>query len=350
MLMTVNLVLGTTMLILGAELLVSCTSKIARFFAISPLTIGLTIVAFGTSAPELFVSSVASLKGNGAIAIANVVGSNTFNVCFILGSAALIAPLQTTLKLIRVDAPIMLILSIGCFALLADGKLSTLESWVLVFGLFGYTAWTIRAGKGSELQNNLPSSDKSEKNQKPKLPSNIFGTLTGLVLLIFGSKFFVESASTIAKHFKISDAVIGVTLVAAGTSLPEVATSLVAALRGQRDIAIGNVIGSNIFNILGVLGISGVVAKGIAVPETLLSFDIPVMIVAAILCLPILITGLLIDRLEGALLILLYICYVTHLVLTVKGNNMTGTASQMVLFGVPLILYIILLSWQLASN
>ncbi|MBZ0112858.1 MAG: calcium/sodium antiporter [Thermoanaerobaculia bacterium] len=303
---------GLAALIFGAELLVRGASRLAAAFRISPLVIGLTVVAFGTSAPELAVSLRSAAVGQADLAVGNVVGSNIFNVLFILGLAALIAPLRVDRKLVRLDVPLMVVLSGGVWILALDQQLSRLEGCFLVVGILLYTAFQLWHGRWEEQPPEAVSS-----NGPTRAPSRwIAGLLAigGLVLLVLGSRWLVDGAVLIARAFGIGERVIGLTLVAAGTSLPEVATSLIAAFRGERDIAVGNVIGSNLFNLLAVLGSAAAFsANGLQVSPEALAFDLPFMVVVAIVSLPIFFSGLEIDRLEGALFLAAWVAYTVML-------------------------------------
>ena len=305
-----QLAAGVGLLVLGAAWLVRGASGIASSFGVPPLIIGLTIVAYGTSAPEMAVSVQAAQQGSAGVALGNVVGSNIFNVLFILGVSALIIPLSVDRDLLRRDVWIM----IGASALTAlaalDGGVSRLEGAALFVAAVLYTLWLIRAAR-RESSGGVAQSEK--QLGKPACAALIVG---GLAALILGADWLVASASEMARAAGISELVIGLTVIAAGTSLPEVATSVVAAMRGERDIAVGNVVGSNIFNIFAVLGASAAISPiGVAVEPAALMVDIPVMIAAAVACLPIFFTHGRIDRWEGALFLAGYFAYAAWLFL-----------------------------------
>ncbi|MCA9191995.1 MAG: calcium/sodium antiporter [Planctomycetales bacterium] len=335
---------GLAALVGGGELLVRGASKLAAAVRISPLVIGLTVVAFGTSAPELAVSVQASLAGSADLAIGNVVGSNIFNVLFILGLSALIIPLIVSSEFIRRDVPVMIGVSVLLMSLSLDGRLGRLDGALLFAGIVAYTSWCIRASRSesqavqAEFAKEWPPELPQLAHQRRSMASNIALIIGGLVLLVVGSNSLLDGAVTIAHSFGVSELVIGLTIVAAGTSLPEVATSIVAALKGERDIAVGNVVGSNIFNILAVLGLSALVAPaGVEVSNQALNFDIPVMIAVAVACWPIFISGNLIARWEGAVFFFYYVAYTGHMVLEATGNELRHTLSGiMLLFVVPL--------------
>ena len=307
---------GLVLLVLGAEALVRGARRLATAVGLSPLVVGLTVVAFGTSAPELAVSVKASLSGQADVALGNVVGSNTFNVLAILGLSALITPLAVSSQLVRLDVPVMVGVSVLAWLLAYDGVVSRFDGSMLSLVFIGYTAFLLLAAK-------RPGTAGSQTTEvKPDIPSGsmsgaILTALVGLALLVLGSQLLVDAAVVFAKAAGVSEIVVGLTIVAAGTSLPEVVTSVVASLRGERDIAVGNVVGSNIFNLLCVLSIAGIVSPtGIHVSPEMLRFDFPVMMASSVACLPVLFTRHSIDRWEGALFLGLYVAYVSYLIVS----------------------------------
>lgn len=309
----VLLVVGLVVLTLGADILVRGASALASAVGLPSLVIGLTVVAFGTSAPEMAVSVSASLDGNGDIAVGNVVGSNIFNVLLILGASALITPLVASKQLVRLDVPVMVLASALAWRLAADHSISRIEGSALFLGLIVYTTALVLIGRSQSARARTPEHDgASIATVYPgHFALSIVMVVAGLGLLVLGSKCFVDGAATLARSLGVSDLLIGLTIVAAGTSLPEVATSIMASIKGQRDIAIGNVVGSNIFNVLGVLGASAMsAAHGVSVSAPALSFDIPVMCAVALACLPIFLTGGRISRVEGWVLLASYALYV----------------------------------------
>jgi cation:H+ antiporter len=341
--MTILLFLGGLIgLILGAELLVRGASKLALSFGISPLVVGLTIVAFGTSAPEVAVSVGAVLDGKSDIAIGNVVGSNIFNVLFILGLSALIVPLVVNIQLIRQEVPIM----IGASLLLAmtlDGNLSVWNGALLFALLISYTIFLIVQSR----KETKAAKDEYAAEIKPagvgswdsKLPVQLMLIVAGLGFLVVGSEWLVDASIIFAKALGVSDLVIGLTIVAAGTSMPEVATSITAAIKGERDIAVGNVVGSSTFNILGCLGLSGLVSgdMGLVMAPSLLAFDIWVMLAVALACLPVFMTGHEIARWEGGVFLAYYVAYVAYLILATQQHDALGTfSSAMMTFVIPI--------------
>ena len=333
---------GLICLIVGAELLVRGASKLALSFGISPLVVGLTIVAFGTSAPEVAVSVGAVLDGKTDIAIGNVVGSNIFNVLFILGISALITPLLVNIQLIRQEVPIMIGASLLLLALGLDGNLSFFDGGILFSLVIAYTVFLIVQSR----KETKAAHDEYAAEVKPavpggwesKLPAQIALIIVGLAFLVLGSEWLVNASVIFAKSLGVSDLVIGLTIVAAGTSMPEVATSITAALKGERDIAVGNVVGSNTFNILGCLGLSGIVSGdlGLAMPAAMLSFDMLVMIAVALACLPVFMSGQ-IARWQGGVFLLYYVAYVAYLIMVTQQHAALGTFSTaMMSFVIPI--------------
>jgi cation:H+ antiporter len=329
-------------MLIGAESLVRGSSRLAAMIGVSPLVIGLTIVAFGTSSPELVVSIKSSMMGQPDIALGNVVGSNIFNVLFILGISAMIAPLTVSQQLVRLDVPIMILVSILTLIFSLGGKISTIEGIILLLGAVSYTGFLIFHGRKEESgfvqQEYRREYGTHDQKKISGLAINMVLIVAGLLLLVVGSRWFLNGSVSIARSFGVSELVIGLTLIAAGTSLPEVATSIVAAVRGERDIAVGNVVGSNIFNVLAVLGLSSIFAPGgIGVPPSALYFDIPVMIAVAVGCLPIFFTGNVIARWEGALFFCYYLAYTAYLIIDSKHHEILPVFSYaMIVFVIPL--------------
>jgi cation:H+ antiporter len=333
---------GLTALVAGASLLVRGASALALSFGVSPLVVGLTIVAFGTSSPEVAVSVGAALEGQTDIAVGNVVGSNIFNVLFILGASALIVPLVVHVQLIRQEVPIMIGASLLLIALGFDGRLTRLDA-ALLFGLLVvYTVFLIVQSRRqtqeavAELTAELPQSAAWDRHWAVQVAL----VVAGLVLLVLGSDWLVTAAVTFAKALGVSDLVIGLTIVAAGTSMPEVATSITAAIKGERDIAVGNVVGSNTFNILGCLGLAGLVAPaGLPLAPSVLTFDLWVMLAVAVACLPVFFTGREIARWEGAVFLGYYAAYVAYLILAAQQHDaLPAFSNVMLVFVIPLTL------------
>jgi cation:H+ antiporter len=331
---------GLLFLIVGAEALVRGASRLAAVLGISPLVIGLTVVAFGTSSPELAVSIKAALSGQASIAVGNVVGSNIFNVLFILGASAVIVPLVVSQQLVRLDVPLMIALSFIVLVLALDGSFSRIDGILLVAGLVTYVGFLIRLSRGESAaarDEQLPEA-ASAKPASAGWLRNVALVVVGLALLVLGSRWLVDGAVSFARYLGVSELVVGLTIVAAGTSLPEVVTSIIAALRGERDIAVGNVVGSNIFNLLAVLGIASLVAPGgIEVSHAVIVFDLPVMIAVALACLPIFFTGGTISRSEGVLLLAYYVAYTLYVILAASHHDALPRFSAVMLeFVIPI--------------
>lgn len=327
------LLAGLVLLVLGAELMVRGASRLALALGMSPLMVGLTVVAYGTSAPELATSVGAALNGQPDIALGNVIGSNIANVLLILGMSALVAPLVVARQLVWLDVPIMVCASILVLLMAWDGDLSRGTGVVLLCSAVAYTLLQIYLAKRE-------SADGSERPYKKHTPlwQNLLLVAAGLVLLVLGARWLVDGAVTLAQALGLSELVIGLTVVAIGTSLPELATSMVAALRGERDMAVGNIVGSNVFNLLAVLGAAvALTPGGMAVSVAAVNFDLPVMTAVAVACLPIFFTGHSIRRWEGALFLGYYVAYTTFLLLNAAGHDALPVFSQaMMLFVVPL--------------
>ncbi len=299
--------LGLVALVVGAEVLVRGASGLARSLGVSSLVVGLTVVAFGTSAPELSISLLSLLKGQADLSVGNVVGSNIANILLILGSSALLAPLVVSRQLVRFDVPIMIAASFLVLILSWNGSLGRWDGAILVLALITYTVVLILTQKKEDEPRENPGAKSPIGKKSAGVVVQLVMVLVGLVLLVLGAGWLVDSATSFARWMGVSELVIGLTVVAGGTSLPELATSLMAAIRGERDIAIGNVVGSCILNLLMVLGTASLVApNGIELNPALLSFDIPVMIAVSVACLPILFTDHLVARWEGALFLLYY--------------------------------------------
>lgn len=342
-------VIGLAALVAGAEILVRGASRLAVSWGISPLVVGLTVVAFGTSAPEMAVSVEAALAGSAELAIGNIVGSNIANVLLILGIAALVAPLLVAEQIIRQEIPIMIGASLVVVAMALDGNIGRVEAAVLFVLVIAYTGFLVvqsrRATQATahDFDDEIPVSrwDSHWVVQTAMV-------LGGLVLLVLGAGWLVDAAVAFARVMGVSDLVIGLTVVAVGTSMPEIATSLIAALRGQRDIAVGNVVGSNIFNLLAVLGAAGLVsAEGLGVPAAARHFDLWVMLAVAFACLPILLSGREIARWEGALFLGYYAAYVLYLVLAAQGHDsLPAYSSVMLSYVVPLTVVTLVVSFM----
>jgi cation:H+ antiporter len=336
--------MGLAGLVAGAELLVRGASRLGLIIGISPLVIGLTIVAFGTSSPEMAVSVRAALTNHPDIVIGSNVGSTNFNILFILGICALVTPLVISQQLVWYEVPIMIGAHLLLLAMSLDGRITKLNALILVLCLIGYLVYAIIKGRREAKQ---VTDEYKEAFSVRKNGLNVLSIVKqcglivlGLIFCVFGAGWLVDSAVILARAFGVSELVIGMTIVAAGTSLPEVATSVVATIRGQRDIAVGNVVGSNIFNILGIVGVAGLIAPdGITVAPSVLRFDLPVAIAACVACLPIFFTGHKISRWEGGVFLGYYAAYICYLILAAKNHDSLPMFSMIMMwFVIPLTL------------
>lgn len=335
-----SLFLGLALLVVGAEGFVRGAAKLAAVIGLSPLIIGLTVVSYGTGAPELAVSMQASYGGQAQIALGNVIGSNVFNILMTLGIASLVVPLTVAQQLIRLDVPIMIGVTSLMLLFSLNGTLSQFEGAILLLGSVIYTLFLIfqsRKESDAEVQ-----AEYAEEYGNPgrhswgQVVRYVLMLGVGLGLLIVGAKLLVYGATAFAEAIGVSQLIIGLTIVAVGTSLPELAISVVACWRGERDIAVGNVVGSNIFNILTVLGATAVISD-IPISSAAIRFDMPVMLATAIACLPIFYTGNRISRWEGILFISYYVAYTVYLGLDAVGHDQLGLFSNMMLlFVIPL--------------
>ncbi|WP_278314455.1 calcium/sodium antiporter [Lolliginicoccus levis] len=331
-----SLVGGLVLLVGGGELLVRGATSLAQSIGMSALVVGLTVVSFATSAPELAVSTGAALDGYPGLAIGNVVGSNIANIFLILGVGALLAPLLVTSRIVRKDIPVMIGLSLFLLALALDGSISRIDGIILLVILLVYLVALVTVTRRKSDGSEDPAPDASPAPSSS--PGSVTGSgtgsrakqaatstllvLLGVGLLVAGAQFLVHGATTIATQFGLSDLVIGLTVVAIGTSLPELATTVIAVRKGQVDLAVGNVVGSNIFNIGAVLGITAVVApSGIDVAPGAVGFDLPIMIAVALVLLPIAFTGLAVARWEGGVFLAFYVAYLGYLVLDATDHD-----------------------------
>jgi cation:H+ antiporter len=325
---TIALLLGGfAALVIGGELLVRGGSGLGRALGLSPLLVGLTIVAFATSAPELAVSVDASLSGSPGLAVGNVVGSNITNVLLVLGLAALVLPVAVRRSLVRTDVPVMVAASALLLLLALDGRVSTLDGLLLLALLLAYVAWSVVTGRRQERP--VPDAAAAE----PRPVRDVLLVVAGVGLLVIGARWLVSAATEVAADAGVSELVIGLTVVAVGTSLPELATSVIAAVRGERDIAIGNVVGSNVFNIGGVMGLTAVVSPGgVPVEAAAVRFDLPVMVAVAVLLVPVVFTGLTIARWEAAVFLGYFVAYVGYLLLAASEHDALPAYSAVMLF------------------
>jgi cation:H+ antiporter len=333
---------GFVALVGGAEWLVRGASRLAVAIGVAPLVIGLTVVAFGTSAPELAVSVRSALNGQPDLALGNVVGSNILNILVILGMSAVIIPLAVSQQLIRLDVPLMIGASVLVYVMALDGAVGRWEGALLFVGAIGYTVFSIVKSRreSAEIETEYAEAfnSKAPGRTRSAVLRNLGMMALGLILLIIGARWLVDGAVAVARFFGVSELIIALTIVSIGTSLPEVAASVMAALRGERDIAVGNAVGSNLFNLFSVLGLTSLISPtGVAVSPAALNFDIPVMIAVAVACLPIFFTEHRIDRWEGVLFLVFYLAYVAYLILNATAHPALGPFSAAMLwFALPL--------------
>jgi cation:H+ antiporter len=316
LIIAIDIVGGFVLLFVGAEVLVRGASRLAALLGIPPVVIGLTVVAFGTSAPELAVSTLSAARGASGLAVGNVVGSNIFNILAILGLVAVIRPLRIVSRVVWRDVPIMVGVSLLGVAVGWNGGVSRLEGAVLTVGLALFLVSMRGASEEGDEGSFAPA-----RGGKAGVLLQLATVSAGLVLLVYGSRWLVRGSTELATLLGFSELLIGLTLVAAGTSLPELATSLVAAIRREQDIAVGNVVGSNVFNLLGVLGIAALVAPSpIEVTASSLATDFPVMVGSALLCMVFFHSGRRLSRSEGAFFLACFALYLGHLFLAASGS------------------------------
>ena len=330
---------GLALLIGGGEALVRGASTLAVRAGLSPLVIGLVVVSAATSAPELAVTVGAVLEGEPGLALGNVIGSNIANILLILGLSAVLSPLVIRRQVVRFDIPVMLGVSILLVLVSLDGVLSLLDGVLLLGGLVIHASLSIIIGrKEASDVTHVPAAMPLNSNPVPLWLAMIL-VASGVGLLVFGAQTLVTGAVNIALDLGVSSLVVGLTVVAIGTSLPELATSLVALRRGERDMAVGNIVGSNIFNIGLVLGLPAILfAEGIALPSAAIALDLPLMLAAAVALFPIAFTGFVIARWEGALFVALYVAYLLYVVLaSTEHDAATGFTSIMLWFVLPLV-------------
>lgn len=326
---------GMVLLVVGAEIFVRGAVQLAALIGVSPLVIGLTVVAYGTSMPELAVSLQSTYAGFDSLAVGNAVGSNVANILLILGLSSLVAPLLVSQQLVRLDVPLMIGASFLVYFMASNGHITALDGGILFGLLIIYTVFLIYQ---SRRENKAVAEEyEQEFGDKPDSSLRTWALIAvqigaGVAMLVFGSDFLVEGAVTVARAFGVTELVIGLTIVAIGTSLPELATSMVASYRGERDIAVGNVVGSNMFNLLMVIGLGAVLAPdGLGVEAQALRLDFIVMIAVSIACLPIFFTGT-IPRWAGGMFFSYYILYTLYLVFISTGNPLADVLSTAVIF------------------
>lgn len=333
---------GLVLLVLGGEGLVRGAGALARRLGISALVVGLTVVSVATSAPELAVSVDAVLRGEPDLAIGNVVGSNIANVLMILGISAFAVPLAVRHQLVKLDLPVMVAMSFLLLVLALDGALTLTDGVILLLLVATHTVATVLAGRRHP---DAVSSSDAAPGQLP-IPACVGYLVVGLGVLVAGARLLVDGAVGIATAFGVSSLVIGLTVVAIGTSLPELAASMSAVRQGERDIVVGNVVGSNIFNIGVVLGVPAVIpGPGLPVPAAAVAFDIPLMIATAVVLLPVALTGFEVQRWEGAMFTVLYVAYTSYVVLAAADHDaLAGFTTAMVVFVFPLVALALTLS------
>ncbi len=315
----ISVFFGLALLVWSADKFVDGASNVARHYGMSPLLIGMVIIGFGTSAPEMVVSALASIQGNPGIAIGNAYGSNITNIALILGVTSLLVPISVHSQVLKKELPILFITTVVSIGALIDFNLSRTDAVILLLIFSGLMIWTIREGLKNSKDALAKEVDAELKEQKAPIKKSYIMLFGGLFLLIFSSRLLVYGAVGIAQALGVSDIIVGLTVVAVGTSLPELASSIIAARKGEPDIALGNVLGSNLFNTLVVVGISGVIHP-ITIEKEVFYRDIGVM---TVLTLSLFILGYgfkgqgRINRIEGGVLLCSYIAYTTYLISTV---------------------------------
>ncbi len=312
-------VVGLVILYFGAESLLTGSVRIARRMGVSPLVIGLTLVAFGTSAPELSLDVTASLRGSGALAYGDLVGSNIANIGLILGIGAMMRPLTVQARLLRAEVPIVIATSLIVWAVAIDGELSRQDGLILLAMFVLFLGYSLRTAKQESRAVKAEMSEAIPMTGKPL--NDVLLSVGGLVGLIIGAQLMVYAAVAIARYLGVSELMVGLTIVAIGTSFPELATSIVASRRGEADIVVGNVIGSNIFNMLFVLAIVALI-RPVSIPAESLHVDVPVMTGLAALLVPIMLRGMVVSRAEGAFLVCCYVGFLAWQI--VSAMNAAG--------------------------
>jgi len=329
-------VLGLALLVGGADLLVRGAARLAAAVGISPLVVGLTVVSLGTSAPELAVTVAATARGEPDLALGNVVGSNIMNVLLILGTSALVAPLVVRRRLISLDMPLLVLVSIAVVGFALTGVIGRVEGGLLLTTAVLYTAFLIRHARRT--QGTGPGSPQRSEVGPRGIARDVLFTIIGVGLLVLGSRWLVESATTIAELMGVSQLTIGLTVVAIGTSLPELATSVVASLRGERDIAVGNIVGSNLYNLLLVLGAAAALSPGgiVAAPAAV-AFDLPIMLAITVACVPTFYSGRIVSRWEGGIFLACFVAYTTYVLLVAAGHALPSYRAVLLYVALPLV-------------
>ncbi|MCC7477011.1 calcium/sodium antiporter [bacterium] len=329
---------GLTLLVLGAEVLVRGAARLAAIAGIPPLLVGLTVVSLCTSAPEFAVCIKSAMSSQGDVALGNIVGSNIFNVLCILGLSALVAPLPVAQRLLRLDVPLMVLASLVVLLLALDSTIGRFDGFFLLAGAVVYFIFVLRQGQKEsrkvkqEYEEQYGSAKKSDRSARV-VALQMLLVIVGVAMLVQGAEWLVQGAVSIASALGVSELIIGLTIIAAGTGLPELAASVVAGLRGEKDIAVGNAIGSCIFNLIAVLGLTAAIApEPLMIASQMLKMDLPVMLASAVACLPIFYRGWRIDRWEGALFLFFYAAYVAELVLISTSSEFEPTLRTTLLF------------------
>lgn len=340
--------LGLVVLTVASEILVRGAARLAFTFGVSSLIIGLTVVSFATSSPEIVVSALSAYRGEADLAVGNIIGSNIFNLLFIVGFCALLQPIAIHKQLLRVDLPFMFISACVLYGFCWQGVVTPLNGLFLWGMLVGYCIWIVYHSKKQqdalthEFEQRAEAVEIGKKNHK--IAKNVFYVFIGLVGLVFGANWTVEGAVKIARFLGVSELVIGLTIVSVGTSLPELATSLIAHMRGERDIAVGNAIGSTTFNLLAVMGTAAwMSSSGVPISETVLLVDYPIQLGVMLVCFPIFLSDLKVVRWEGMMFLLYYAMYIAYLILEASGSLYLETLKAAFVFGViPLTLLIVI--------
>ncbi|OBF32919.1 sodium:calcium antiporter [Mycobacterium sp. ACS1612] len=308
---------GLAALIVGAALVVRGGARVAARFGVSPIVVGLTVVSIGTSMPELAVGVVAALEDNGALAVGNITGTNVVNLLLVLGLSALLVPLSLQIRTLRFELPVMAGAAALLWLLAADGVLSRFDGLVMALGAVVYTVAVVRAARRESQDVAAEFTEAYPKAQSERTGLHVGMTLVGIVVIVLGAERLVDAAVGMARGFGVSDALIGLTVVAIGTSAPELVTTVVSTVRGERDIAIGNLLGSSIYNILLILGVTSLVpAHGLTLPPEMVRIDIPIMVAVAIVCVPIFVSGRRVSRFEGGAMVCAYAAFLVFLLLT----------------------------------
>jgi cation:H+ antiporter len=310
---------GLGALVAGAEVMTRGGTKIASRLGISPIVVGLTVVSIGTSTPELAIGVVAASEGSGALAVGNIAGANVINLLFVLGLSALILPVAIEMRTLRLELPVMAGAAILLWVLAADSVLSRVDGLILVTGAIAYTGAVIWAARREtrEIADEFDEAYPTVATSGPRTALHVGMTLGGIAIIVVGAQLLVDAAVGMARAFDVSDALIGLTVVAIGTTAPELVTTVVSTLRGERDIAIGNLLGSSMYNVLLILGVTCLVpAHGLELPPALVRIDIPIMVAATLVCIPIFISGRRVGRIEGGAMVAAYVAFLAFLLLT----------------------------------